>query len=113
MDLDIRQKDGICFLKIKGKLKFGTDVTAFDKAVQDALGGGATKLIFDFSEVPMIDSSGIGSVVGALRNAKEAGGDVRLVSPSSFVERTFKMVGILRLFQVFSTEEEAIASYTE
>lgn len=111
MDLDIRQKDGICFIRVKGSLKFGEGVTAFDKAVNEAFAAGAVKLIFDLSGAPMIDSSGIGAVVGALRDAKDRGGDVRLVNPSPFAERTFKMVGILRLFQVFPGEDEAVASY--
>lgn len=112
MDLDIRQKESVCFLKIKGPLKFGPDVTAFDNAVESAVSGGSPNLVLDLSAMPIIDSSGIGAVVGALRLAKDAGGDVRLVSPSPFAERTFKMVGILRLFQVFPTEAEAVESYT-
>jgi hypothetical protein len=32
------------------------------------------------------------------------------VKPSSFVAKTFKMVGILSLFGVYESEEEAVAS---
>jgi hypothetical protein len=38
----------------------------------------------------------------------EVGGDTKLVNPSSFATKTFKMVGILSLFGVFATEQEAI-----
>jgi len=38
------------------------------------------------------------------------GGDTKLVNPSSFATKTFKMVGILSLFGVFATEQEAIAA---
>jgi anti-anti-sigma regulatory factor len=38
------------------------------------------------------------------------GGSTKLVKPSNFVGKTFKMVGILSLFGVFDTEEEAVAA---
>jgi anti-anti-sigma regulatory factor len=38
------------------------------------------------------------------------GGSTKLVKPSNFVAKTFKMVGILSLFGVFDSEEEAVAA---
>ena len=60
--------------------------------------------------MPYLDSSGIGSVVNALRMSSKAGGAAKLVNPSSFVSKTFKMVGILGLFSVYETEAEAVAA---
>ena len=54
--------------------------------------------------------SGIGAVVNALRRTKQFGGNTMLVNPSPFAAKTFKMVGILSLFDVFASEEEAIAA---
>ena len=61
--------------------------------------------------MPVLDSSGIGAIVNALRLAKKMGGDVKLVNPSSFAEKTFKMVGILNLFTVYATEGGAVAAF--
>jgi anti-anti-sigma factor len=60
--------------------------------------------------MPVIDSCGIGAVVNALRQAKKFGGDAKLVNPSPFAMKTFKMVGILPLFQVYPNDADAIAS---
>jgi anti-anti-sigma factor len=108
VDLDIRQTGNICVIKVKGALKYGEAVTTFDNAVLAALGAGHVQLILDLSAMPVIDSCGIGSVVNALRKAEEVGGDAKLVSPSPFALKTFKMVGILPLFRLFATEAEAI-----
>lgn len=108
MDLDIRQAENICVIKVKGALKYGEPVTAFDNAIHAALESGHTQIILDLSAMPVIDSCGIGSIVNALRKSEELGGDAKLVSPSSFALKTFKMVGILPLFRLFATEAEAI-----
>lgn len=110
MDLDIRETGNVCVLKVKGALKYGDPVTQFEKAVAATLDSGHIYLVLDLSSMPVIDSCGIGAIVNALRNSKELGGDAKLVSPSPFALKTFKMMGILSLFQMFSDETEAIAS---
>ena len=87
MDLDIRQSGNICCLKLKGPLKYGEGVKQLDEAVEGALTSGHIQLLLDLSAMPYIDSSGIGAIVDALRQAKKAGGDAKLVSPSPLPPR--------------------------
>jgi anti-anti-sigma factor len=108
VDLDIRQSGNICYLKLKGPLKYGEGVKQLDEAVEGALTSGHIHLLLDLSAMPYVDSSGIGAIVDALRQAKKAGGDAKLVSPSPFAVKTFKMVGILSLFKVYDSEAAAM-----
>ena len=110
MDLDIRESGNICTIRLKGRLVSGEPVSQFDNAFQSALATGHIYLILDLEALPYIDSSGIGSIVNALRMATKQGGTVKLVNPASFVSKTFKMVGILGLFGVHSSEAEAVAA---
>lgn len=110
VDLDIKQSGNICVIKVKGAMKYGEPVNQFDAAVSVALESGHVQLVLDLSAMPVIDSCGIGAVVDALRQAKKLGGDAKLVDPSPFAMKTFKMVGILPLFQVYSNEAEAMAA---
>jgi anti-anti-sigma factor len=111
VDLDIRQSGKVCVLKLKGQFKSGEPVAQFDAAVQSALSSGHIFFILDLEAVPYLDSAAIGAVVNALRQSTKVGGDTRLVSPSPFVSKTFKMVGILSLFATFPSEAEAMAAY--
>lgn len=110
MDLDIRESGNICTLKLKGRFVSGEPVTQFESAFQSALASGHIFLILDLEGAPFMDSSGIGSVVNALRLSSKLGGSAKLVKPSNFVAKTFKMCGILGLFSVYETEAEAVAS---
>jgi len=107
VDLDIKQEGKICTLKVKGHLKSGDPVIQFDAAVQSALSSGHVFLILDLEAMPYLDSSGIGAIVDALRNANKVGGDVKLVNPSTFASKTFKMVGIINLFTVHASQADA------
>jgi anti-sigma B factor antagonist len=88
----------------------GEAVNQFENAFQRALAEGHIFLVVDLEELPYIDSSGIGAVVNALRQANKVGGTVKLVKPAPFVAKTFKMVGILPLFEVYESEADALAA---
>ena len=108
MDLDIRETGAVCVLKVKGRLTSGEAVSHFESAFQRALASGHNCLVLDLEAVSFVDSSGIGSVVNALRQTNKAGGTVKLVNPSNSVAKTFKMVGILSLFSIHLSEQDAI-----
>jgi anti-sigma B factor antagonist len=110
VDLDIRESGNTCTLKLKGRFISGEPVAQFESAFQSALASGHIYLIIDLEGAPFMDSSGIGSVVNALRMSSKLGGTAKLVKPSNFIAKTFKMCGILGLFTVYETVEEAVAS---
>ena len=110
MDLDIKETGAVCVLKLKGRLVSGDAVSQFENAFQQTLASGHFFLVLDLEAVPYIDSSGIGSLVNALRQANKTGGTVKLVNPAPFVAKTLKMVGILALFGVYESEPDAVAS---
>ena len=110
MDLDIRQSGSICILKLKGPFKSVESVKELNSTVESALAGGCVYFILDLSAMPYIDSAGIGAIVSTLRQSRQVGGHTMLINPSPFAEKTFKMVGILNLFGVHTSEEEAVAA---
>jgi anti-anti-sigma factor len=108
VDLDVLQSGKTCTIRIKGPLKGPESLDQFDAVVRSALE--SDHHFLNLEAMPIIDSSGIGAIVNALVQAKKLGGDAKLVNPSPFALKTFKMVQILNLFGVFDTEAEAIAA---
>ena len=111
MDIDVRKKDGVQVIRLRGDLKIGEAVDEFRRTIEDLLGGGDARLVISVAEVPMIDSSGIGVLVRSLTTAKQKGGSLKLVNPSKLALQTLKIVGLVNLFEIFDDEESAVASY--
>lgn len=63
---------------------------------------GARILVFDMSEISLMDSSGIGMLIGRYKFMKKRGGKVRVRGMDRQVERIFKMSG---LNQIIANEE--------
>jgi anti-anti-sigma regulatory factor len=46
-----------------------------------------------------------------MASAKQRGGAIKLVNPSKFALQTLRLVGVLSLFEIYETEDEAVASF--
>lgn len=80
-------------LRPSGDLDLAT-VDAFRDAVTDALGGRPSALVVDLSDVPFVDSSGLGVLAGALRTQRQHGGVLVVVHPQPIVRRAIDLVGL-------------------
>lgn len=111
MEITVRKSSDVQVVQIRGALRLGPGVDSFRQTIDEAMAKGDTRLVINFAEVPMIDSSGIGILVKAMASAKQRGGGVKLVTPSKFVVQTLKLIGVLNLFQIFEDENTAVQSF--
>ena len=66
-----------------------------DEAI-DAAGPGL--VIVDLSQVTFLDSTALGTLVGALRRMRERGGELRVVLPPPPALRIFELTGLDAVF---------------
>jgi len=67
-----------------------------------------SRLVFDLSRLRFVDSSGLGAFVSCLRNLQAKGGDLKLSGMSQPVRAVFELVRMHRVFDIYSTKEEAV-----
>ncbi len=112
MDIEVRSQGQVKVVKLRGRLGLGESVDRLRATVEDLLGGGENRLVFDLEELTTMDSSGIGLLSRFLTSTKQQGGSLKLVNPSKFVVQTLKLVGLLNLFEVFPDSQAAVASFS-
>jgi anti-sigma B factor antagonist len=112
VDLSVLKQSDVQVFRLRGRLTLGDAVDAFKKALDDALAADNDQIVINLSEVPLIDSSGIGVLIRSQSSARAAGGGIKLVQPTAYALKTLKMVGLLDLFEVYDSEEDAAASFS-
>ena len=70
-------------------------------------------LIIDLSEVPFMDSAGLGALIGAIRRVREGGGDVAVVSKNPGLNKLLHTTGFDRIVPVTESIEDALAALRE
>ena len=71
--------------------------------------GHAQKVAVNLQALRYIDSSGIATLIEVLKNAQRLQKQFVLFGLSPAVEDVFRLTHVNRIFQVFQTEEEAVA----
>jgi len=97
-------------IALSGELDIYT-VPAFRSAldVHDPL---RSRLIVDLSEVTLLDSSGLGSLVSILNRTREGQGQLGLVCPQRQIRRVFEITGLRRAF-VFGDDVSSVDTALE
>src|SRR5215472_10785042 len=71
-------------ISMRGDLMVGDAVDNLRRTVTQTLGSGNSRIVFDLSDVKLLDSSGIGVLVRTLTAVKQRGGNAKLVNPSEY-----------------------------
>lgn len=70
-------------------------------------------IIFNFSNLTLMDSSGIGLVMGRYKNVVERKGKVIIVSSNVYIDRIIKMSGLLKIVDVCLDMKTALENVNE
>ena len=68
-------------------------------------------LLLDCSRVSVVDSQGIGSLVGNWVSLKKRGGKLKLLHPSARLHRVLEIVGLHKVIESFDDIGQALRSF--
>jgi anti-sigma B factor antagonist len=107
LEIHIEETENYTLCRPSGELDAYT-VGAFREALSKL--AGQRHLLIDLSEVPFMDSAGLGALIGGIRRAREAGGEVAVACSRPTLTRLLHTTGFDRIVPVTETLEEAVAA---
>jgi anti-sigma B factor antagonist len=69
------------------------------------------RLLVNLSEVPFIDSTGLASLVQAMKRCRERNGDLRICGLQRPTRMIFELTRLDKAFEIFATEAEGVQSF--
>jgi anti-sigma B factor antagonist len=110
LEIHVEASDAYTLCRPEGELDAYT-VNEF----REALGtlSSSPRLLIDLSSVPFMDSAGLGALIGGIRRAREAGGDVAVACSRPTLTRLLHTTGFDRIVPVTETLEGAASVLTE
>ena len=100
----------VAVMRLLGRLDFVTAAEA-RKAFADAVGAGQKRLVVDLAAVDFVDSSGLGALIGGLKTARQAGGDLRIACATTQAQTVLALTSLDRVFRLYPSVGEALADY--
>ena len=113
MRIEVRFTDDVAVMSLSGKFLAGSDGPFLRQKVSDLIEAGSRSLVIDFSEVPYIDSTGLGFLAGVRTSAEEAGIALILASINQHVIKVLDGVKLSQFFVIAKDEVAALAMAKE
>lgn len=114
MQITFSEKQDIGIIKLNGDLNV-VKVDAFRQNFTEwfSPNNSLKNIVVDLTDVPMIDSAGLGLLIAFLKHARERGGELHIFGTQKRVRLVFDITRTRRIFGFHETLDEAIAAFEE
>lgn len=109
MELTTDRTEGAAVLRVLGRLTMAA-AGELKAAVDREVAEGRTLVVVDLGETAFLDSSGLGALVGGLRTARAAGGDLRIARVGQQVRTVLELTTMDRVLRPYATVEDAVGA---
>ena len=111
MDIKTELTEGITVLFVREDRLDANNSEELKAELRRLFESGTKDLIIDLKEVLFIDSSGLGVLVSGYKNSSTLHGSLKLSNLQSQVKSMFELTRLQRVFDIFTTADDALRSY--
>lgn len=109
MEFISRDEEKAVIVAVEGRVD-ATTAPEFEKYLTGSMGQGKKTLILNLNGLSYISSAGLRVVLIIAKKLKALGGELILVGLEGAVKQVFEISGFYTIFNVFETEQEALAN---
>lgn len=113
MRIEVKFREDIAVVSLSGKFLAGSDGPFLRQKVKDLIDAGTRKMVINFSEVPYIDSTGLGFLAGSRVTAQNAGVSLVLACINQHVKKILDGVRLTPFFVLADDETTALSKVNE
>jgi anti-sigma B factor antagonist len=111
LEVQTRQTEGgVTVVAPTGRLDVA-GAPALKDAISELPQNGQPRVVIDMEGVSFVDSTGLGSVIAALKQIRNRQGELRLAAPNQQVRVVLELTTLDKVFPYFATLEEALAGF--
>ncbi len=110
MDIKLSKKGTTLIIRIMEDMDHHSAQYLRQKIDNELVKATVKNIIFDFSNVNFMDSSGIGIIVGRYKNIQKLNGKAAIINANPKIMQIFEMSGILKIIPAYNDLDKAISS---
>lgn len=106
------QQDDISLVAVEGFLDAHT-APQFEKAIQEEIDAGRSRIVVDCEKLTYISSAGLGVFMSFVEEVRESGGDIKISGLTPKVRGVFEMLGFQEIFDLVDDRPAAVRRFAE
>jgi anti-sigma B factor antagonist len=108
MEMSTEHREGIAVVSVRGSVD-ATNAPVLADRLAEVIDGGTARIAVDCRALSYISSAGLRAVLGALKKAKAASGELVLAAPQVDVERVLEISGFTKLLRLYPDLDGALS----
>lgn len=111
MKFSVAQQGAVTVISLQGNALGGPDATSLNSKLHELMSAGKKLVVLDLAGVDIMNSSGLGMLIGSASTLKNAGGSLKLACASEKILALIKITKLSTLFEHFDSVKAAVASF--
>jgi len=108
MRIEVSLNNGIAVLRIQGKLWEEEDSIVLNQKIDESISKGCACFVADLRGVPIMNSSGLGSLIAAMKKVRSQSGEMALTGLNERLDQLFQITRLHTVFATYADVESAI-----
>ena len=109
MQISARRNDSTTIFDLRGDIDFANSPEFRQSLLREIRESRVPRVVVNLSGVHYIDSSGVASLVEGLKASRDLGSRFILFGLSTAAREVFQLSRLLKVFEIYDSEEEALA----
>ena len=109
MEFSYKVRDSYAEVKAQGRLNM-VSAPKLREFVTDVIAAGSNRIVVNLEDTSFMDSSGLGALIGCLKAARQAGGDLRIASVQKQVNMVLQLTSMDKVLTAYASPEEAFSN---
>ena len=110
MQISARRHDKTTIFDLSGDIDFANSPEVRQSMLREIQESRASRVVVNLSQVRYIDSSGVASLVEGLKASRDLGSRFLLFGLSTSAREVLQLSRLIKVFEVYDSEEQAMAS---
>ncbi len=111
MQITQKTEGNVVVLYLSGRLDLASG-TELKNEVKKVFDSGKNCVHLNMSKIEFINSSGLGALVSVMKETRLRKGRLTLSNLANYVQEIFEITQLSHIFEIFPTQEDALASFS-
>jgi len=111
LKINVRETGNVVILDLNGRITLGEEVASLRDTIRELLDAGQKNILLNMGDVPYIDSSGLGQLVGSFATVTNRGGQLKLLNLQKKLHELMQVTKLITVFETYTSESSALRSF--
>jgi anti-sigma B factor antagonist len=111
VELSLTEQDGVTVIALRGNVMGGPDASNLNDKLHEITQQGKKRVVVDLAGVQIMNSSGLGMLIGGLTTMRNADGDLKIARAPQKIAGLLTVAKLNTIFPNYRSVEEAIHGF--